>query len=173
MVKVSIKNNVLTLISEKAIEEKIIKIMDDKTFMKKFGSRISHWLKDYYAEHVLYDGQSRFSRSYRTSDLINPNGLELTIATLQSDHMKFLDFLTSLIEEDEKNNLIKNLSSENDKTTQPNEEEKFIHIRATDNGYCISGNINVIAAIGILTEVAIQTAEKNKHKNEKNNKNNN
>ena len=156
MVEVLIGDDGLILISKKAIEKSIIVKLNDRNFAKKYSSRIKAWLKDFHAEFEINEGTSEFRRSCDEVD-INSIGLEYTMANLQQDHMKFLGFIESLINED------------NNKSIEKPKDESglYIYMKTTSDGIHVEGTLNPLFAITVLADLV----DKHMSTNEENNEN--
>lgn len=166
MIEVTVNEKSIILKSRKQIEKTLIKTLNDEKFRKEYQERIEAWLKDYHAYVDINDTMCIFSREY-TEVNINPAGLEHTIATLQQAQIKFIDFLEDIVKE---YNTCKKECVVDKPKNNTEEEEKFLHIKFTEKGYAVTGNIDLELAIGRLIKATINKIINNEK--DQNNKNN-
>lgn len=162
MVEVLIGDDMLVLVSKKAIDKKVAKALANKNFQKKFENRIKSWLADYGCQYDVHAGTLLFSRKLGEED-INPNGLEATIAKLQEDALRFEAFITSLMEEPD------NEPGNQEESTEEGEDRVLLKITEYDDHLEVEGVMNPLEAISLLKTMVIQMVLEAHDNNEKEN----
>ena len=160
MVEVLIGNESMVLTSKKTIDKDLVKALKNKDFNKQYDKRIAAWMKDYNTTYDLNHGTLEFSRKYSEED-INPNGLESTIAKLESDHSGFIYFLSDLMKEynqqhDPEDGHTAQQEINEEKQPEDETEEKALLILMRGKEVCVCGEIHPLIALDILLETVIK-----------------
>ena len=147
MVEVLIGNESMVLTSKKTIDKDLVKALKSKKFNELYDKRIAAWVKDYNASYDLNHGTLEFSRKYSEED-INPSGLGAIMAELESDHSRFIDFLSDLMKEYDQRHDPEPGEVAIQENNDDNKSE--LHMVHTKEGVHVYGNMSPFLALATI-----------------------